>query len=76
MALTWALLSAGEVPAGRLRAALLGHGRRSFIKSFLSSFDRAAVNAQLAGIVEWKVADAHLSDVEQRAMLTLAHRYG
>jgi tRNA A-37 threonylcarbamoyl transferase component Bud32 len=76
VALTWALLGAGEVPASRLRAALLGHGRQAFIHSFLSSFDRAAVSARLAGIVEWKVADAHLSDVEQRAMLSLAHRYG
>ena len=76
VALTWALLSAGEVPAGRLRAALLGHGRQAFINSFLSSFDRAAVSARLAGIVEWKVADATVADVEQRAMLTLAHRYG
>jgi tRNA A-37 threonylcarbamoyl transferase component Bud32 len=76
VALTWALLSAGEVPASRFWAALLGRGRQAFINSFLSSFDRAAVSAQLAGIVEWKVADAHLSDVEQRAMLTLVQRYG
>jgi tRNA A-37 threonylcarbamoyl transferase component Bud32 len=72
VALTWALLTAGEVPANRLRAAVLGRGRAALIKAFLRPFDRVAVSAQLADIVEWKVGDAHLSSTEQQAMRSLA----
>jgi aminoglycoside phosphotransferase (APT) family kinase protein len=74
VALTWALLAAGEVPAGRVKAAVLGRVRASFIKSFLAPFDRVAVSAQLAGIVAWKVRDAHLSGAEQQAMIALARQ--
>ena len=76
VALTWAMLAAGEVPAGRIKAAVLGLGRAALIKTFLAPFDRAAVAAQLAGIVDWKVSDAHLSGAEQTAMLALARQQG
>jgi aminoglycoside phosphotransferase (APT) family kinase protein len=76
VALTWALLAAGAVPAGRVMAAVLGRCRKALIESMLGPFDRAAVAAQLAGIVQWKVSDAHLSGAEQQAMLALARQGG
>jgi len=74
VALTWALLAAGGLPGNRAKAALLSGGRAVMITSFLRPFDRAAVVAQMAGIVAWKIGDAHLSQAEQRAMRSLASR--
>jgi aminoglycoside phosphotransferase (APT) family kinase protein len=72
VALTWALVAAGTLPGNRAKAAVLSRGRATLIASFLRPFDRAAVMAQMAGIVEWKVGDAHLSAAEQQAMRSLA----
>jgi aminoglycoside phosphotransferase (APT) family kinase protein len=72
VALTWALIAAGGIPAGRVRAALLGLGRSMLVKAFLAPFDIAAVRQQLPAAVDWKVADAHLSAAERRAMTLLA----
>lgn len=71
VALTWVLSAAGGVPTGRLKAAVLGRGRAQLIKGLLAGFDLAAVRAQLAAVVEWKVADPHMSPAEQEAMWSL-----
>jgi aminoglycoside phosphotransferase (APT) family kinase protein len=71
VALTWILLSAGGVPTGRVKAALLGRGRQLLINGLLAPFDRVAVRAHLADVVEWKVQDPHMSATEQEAMRSL-----
>jgi len=75
VALTWVLLAAGGIPAGWVRAAVLGRARAVFIRKFLTPFDSAAVTTQLAAVVGWKAADPHMSAAEQRAMRALADRY-
>jgi aminoglycoside phosphotransferase (APT) family kinase protein len=72
VALTWALMAAGEVEANRLIGAVLGRARRALVDAFLRDFDEAALRALLPGVVEWKCTDAHLSEREQQAMRRLA----
>lgn len=71
VALTWVLLAAGGIPTGRVKAAVLGWGRRLLIDGLRARFDLAAVRAQLADVVEWKVTDPHMSAAEQQAMRSL-----
>jgi len=72
VALTWALLAAGTIPGGRLKSAAMGWGRRLLLDAFLASFDRDAVRAHLPAVVEWKLADPHMSVAEQQGMRALA----
>jgi aminoglycoside phosphotransferase (APT) family kinase protein len=60
-ALAWLLISAGEIPGGRLRARLLGLGRELFTNRFFSHFDRDALIGQLQTVATWKATDANLS---------------
>ncbi len=71
VALTWLLLSAGEVPGGGLRGTLLSKGRDLLVNAFIAPFDSAQLSAQLADLVAWKVRDPHMSETEQRAMWAL-----
>jgi hypothetical protein len=41
------------------------------LHGMLAPFDRDAVAAQLAGVVEWKITDPNMSEVEQAAMRAL-----
>ncbi len=72
VAVTWALMDAGEIDANRLIGAVLGRARRALVHSFLRDFDEAAVRALLPDVVEWKCTDAHMSESEQQAMRRLA----
>lgn len=76
VALAWVLLASGEIPVGRLRATAERLGRRTLVNSFLRHFDVAAVRIQLPDVVAWKVTDANMTDVERRAMRTLANEQG
>jgi aminoglycoside phosphotransferase (APT) family kinase protein len=67
-AMTWVLISAGTIPGGRLRAALMGWGRAQLVGAFLESFDLAVLRLQLPEVVGWKVLDPHMSAAEIRAM--------
>jgi aminoglycoside phosphotransferase (APT) family kinase protein len=68
VALTWVLMAAGEIPARRPMAAVLGRARQALIAGFLGSFDLEPLRAALRGVVEWKVTDPHMSAAEQRRM--------
>jgi aminoglycoside phosphotransferase (APT) family kinase protein len=70
-ALSWLLMSAGDVETGSAKSALLELGRSRLIKAFLNRFDRAKVAAQLPAVVAWKLTDPHMSEVEQEAMRAL-----
>lgn len=72
VALAWALLSAGQVPAGRFEAALLAFGRKLLVNSFLGSAGASHAAGMLAVVVEWKCQDPHMSDAEQEGMRRLA----
>jgi aminoglycoside phosphotransferase (APT) family kinase protein len=72
VALTWVLMSAGEVPTGRVMGALLKRARKALVDAFLADFDIDALRALLPAVVEWKCTDAHMSASEQQAMRRLA----
>jgi aminoglycoside phosphotransferase (APT) family kinase protein len=76
VALTWVLMASGEAPFGRIKAAVLGRGRTLLVDTFLRDFDLVAVRAHLAGVVEWKVKDPNMSDLEREAMWRLARSRG
>jgi aminoglycoside phosphotransferase (APT) family kinase protein len=68
VALAWVLMSAGEIPVGRVKAALLGWGRSLLVNGFISRFDREQIAGQLRAVVEWKVEDPNMSGPEIKAM--------
>jgi aminoglycoside phosphotransferase (APT) family kinase protein len=68
VALTWVLMLAGEVPAGRLRTVLLSRFRRTLLGGFLGGFDLDPVRSELRAVVAWKVTDPHMSASEQTRM--------
>jgi aminoglycoside phosphotransferase (APT) family kinase protein len=70
-ALTWVLIAAGAVPAGRIKAALMGRGRSLLINSMLEQFDVDEIRSRLPEVVRWKVQDPHMSPAERRAMWSL-----
>lgn len=68
VALAWILMSAGEIPGGKLKAKLLGWGRALLVNEFIGCFDREQVTTQLREAVGWKVKDPHMSAREIEAM--------
>jgi thiamine kinase-like enzyme len=74
VALAWVLMSAGEIPGGRVRAGVLGWGRAQLVNSFVSHFDKVQLSRELRDVVEWKVKDPHMSEREVRAMWRLVER--
>ena len=66
--LAWVLMAAGQIPGSRVMATLLGWGRALLVNGFVSRFERNEVTARLRSIVEWKVKDPHISEVEVAAM--------
>lgn len=61
VALTWALIAAGEVTARHLPSLLHAVGRRQFLRAFLQPFRGDAVRAMLVAAVEWKCTDPNMS---------------
>jgi aminoglycoside phosphotransferase (APT) family kinase protein len=69
--LAWVLMAAGQVPGGRVVAALLGWCRQLLVNSFLAHVDVRPVEDQLREIVAWKVRNPNISAKEQQAMWRL-----
>ena len=76
VALTWVLLASAAIPAGRLKARVLGLGRDALLKAFLAPFDRQAVGRELIGVVAWKSVDPNMTEPERRCMRALAESLG
>jgi aminoglycoside phosphotransferase (APT) family kinase protein len=74
VALAWVLMSAGEIPGGRVMTKVLGWGRALLVNGFVGHFDKDRVSRQLREVVEWKVTDPHLSEGEVRAMWRVVER--
>jgi len=72
VAITWALMHAGEVDAGALIALAAARVRRRLLASFLGGVDRRAAAAVLADTVAWKCTDPNMSAAEQAGMRRLA----
>ncbi len=76
VAITWALMAAGEVDAGVVIALAAATVRRRLVASFLAGVDRPAAAAVLAETVAWKCADPNMSASEQAGMRRLAAQAG
>ena len=55
---------------------VLGRGRAILVDSFLRDFDLDTVRCHLADVVDWKVKDTNMTDVERQAMWHLARTHG
>ena len=67
-ALAWVLMAAGEVPAGRFMATIVGRARSALVNSFLASVEIDAIRPVLRDVVAWKASDPHMSAAEQDRM--------
>ena len=76
VALTWALMVAGDVPRGRVLSALVGRVRSVLVRSFLDASDQDAARIVLPEVVAWKVKDPNISVVEQGRMWRLVSESG
>jgi aminoglycoside phosphotransferase (APT) family kinase protein len=76
VALTWALIASGEIPAGRVLGAVMGMGRGLLLNAFLKPVLDDDCRAILSEVVEWKSTDPHMSAAEIDRMRALARSAG
>jgi aminoglycoside phosphotransferase (APT) family kinase protein len=76
VALAWVLMTAGEVPTGRLLLTIMSRARSILVKSFLRSFDLDVVKQRLGDVVAWKVLDPHMSVGERDRMWQVVKEAG
>jgi len=76
VALAWVLMTAGEIPSGRLIASILSRARSVMVKSFLGSCDVDSAKQVLREAVAWKVLDPHMSAAEQARMWRVVEEAG
>ncbi len=74
VALSWAIVAAGQVETNRVVGRLATRLRSSLLSGFLSVVDREAAAGALRLAVAWKVRDANLSADEQAAMWRLVQQ--
>jgi aminoglycoside phosphotransferase (APT) family kinase protein len=74
VALTWILISAGEVPTRGVKGKLVGLIRGQLIRGFIGAFDAGEIAADVADVVEWKSKDRNMSDSEIDSMRAFAQR--
>jgi aminoglycoside phosphotransferase (APT) family kinase protein len=71
---TWILLAVAEVPGSSIDRLLARAGRGLFLKTFLSSFDRAAAAELVPAVAALRLADRNLTERERLATAGLAER--
>jgi aminoglycoside phosphotransferase (APT) family kinase protein len=74
VALTWTLITAGEVPTSGVMGKLVGVVRSRLVRGFIGPFDREAVGGEVEAVVKWKTKDANMSDAEVASMRAFARR--
>jgi aminoglycoside phosphotransferase (APT) family kinase protein len=74
VALAWLLMSAGDIPGGRLRSRLMGLGRDLLTNRFFAHFDANTLLPQLHAVAAWKAADANMSQEEVASLWRAVHR--
>jgi tRNA A-37 threonylcarbamoyl transferase component Bud32 len=70
--LTWALISAGEVPSSGVKGKLTGLIRSRLVRGFAGAFDRYEVGREVDAVVEWKSKDPNMSESEVASMRAFA----
>jgi len=74
VALTWLLMTAGEIPGGGAQAALGRVLRGLFVRAFLGHFELGPVRAILPSVAEWKCRDPNMRPAEIAAMQDLVEK--
>jgi hypothetical protein len=72
VAVTWTLISAGEVPTSGVKGKLVGRIRSHLVRGFVGAFDRDAVGREVGAVVEWKSRDPNMSESEVSTMRAFA----
>jgi aminoglycoside phosphotransferase (APT) family kinase protein len=72
LALTWTLISAGEVPTKGFKGKLVGSIRARLIRGFIEDFDRDVVGNEVEAVVAWKSQDQNMSESEVASMRSFA----
>lgn len=72
VALTWTLISAGEVPTTRVTRKLVHLIRSRLIHGFIGGFDRDDVGREVSAVVEWKSQDRNMNETELASMRVFA----
>jgi hypothetical protein len=71
VALTWLLMTAAEIPGGRLQVAVGRVVRGMFVRLFFRHFDLAPVRSALPAVGGWKCRDRNMRPAEVDAMQRL-----
>lgn len=74
VALTWTLMSAGEVPTRGVKGKLVGAIRARLMRGFIGAFDSVAVGTYVDDVVEWKSQDRNMSESEVASMRAFARQ--
>lgn len=74
VAMTWIIVATSIPDGGRRQRAVAAAGQGLFARRFLSRFDRAAVEAVLAAVVEERLRDPHVTAREAERVSYLARR--
>jgi aminoglycoside phosphotransferase (APT) family kinase protein len=74
VALTWALMAAGEIPGSRMMASVMGRARGVLVGAFLRQVDDVPTPSMLRTVVEWKVKDPNMSEAEHGRMWEAVRR--
>jgi aminoglycoside phosphotransferase (APT) family kinase protein len=68
VALAWLLMSAGDIPGGKIKSGLMGLGRSLLTRRFFGQFDADTVVTQLHTVAAWKATDTNLSAAEIQSL--------
>ena len=71
VALAWALIASGDVPAGPLKSILIRIGRTRLLNGFLRPFHEHDLGPTLAAVVDWKCTDPNMNEHEVNRMRSL-----
>ncbi len=71
IALSWALIASGELPADPWKSRLLGVGRTIMLNAFLKPFRGDDLRAMLKVAVTWKCRDSNMSPTEIERMRSM-----
>ena len=71
VALAWALIASGDVPAGRLKSVVVRFGRTRLLDGFLQPFHEQDLGPTLAAVVDWKCTDPNMNEGEVSRMRSL-----
>jgi aminoglycoside phosphotransferase (APT) family kinase protein len=72
VALTWALVAAGQTDMNPVVRLLAGWGRAALLQAFLGELDAEGARRQLPAVVEWKAGDPNMGPAEVDVMRALA----